>query len=96
MPGRPARIDQAVRLILEAKYRLGLFEDPYRYSNASREAAEIYRPAHLEAARDMARRSMVLKATSATTAITASASSRPGSVPGGRIASPGGPAVRLV
>jgi beta-glucosidase len=55
-----ARIDQAARLILEAKYRLGLFDDPYRYSDPEREAAEIYRPEHLEAARDMARRSMVL------------------------------------
>jgi beta-glucosidase len=57
---RQARLDQAVRLILEAKYRLGLFDDPYRYSDTQREAAEIYRPEHLEAARDMARRSMVL------------------------------------
>lgn len=55
-----SRIDEAVRSILEAKYRLGLFEDPYRYSDPEREAAEIYRPEHLEAARDMARRSMVL------------------------------------
>lgn len=57
---RPERLDEAVRLILEAKYRLGLFEDPYRYSDPQREAAGIYRPEHLEAARDMARRSMVL------------------------------------
>ncbi|HET6630666.1 MAG TPA: beta-glucosidase BglX [Woeseiaceae bacterium] len=55
-----ARIDEAVRLILEAKYRLGLFEDPYRYSDPEREAAVIYRPEYLAAARDMARRSMVL------------------------------------
>ena len=55
-----SRIDEAVRLILEAKYRLGLFDDPYRYSDSRREAAEIYRPEHLEAARDMARRSIVL------------------------------------
>lgn len=54
------RLDEAVRLILEAKYRLGLFDDPYRYSDPEREAAEVYRPEHLEAARDMARRSMVL------------------------------------
>src|SRR5690606_34378815 len=54
------RLDEAVRLILEAKYRLGLFDDPYRYSDPEREAAEVYRPEHLEAARDMARRAMVL------------------------------------
>ncbi len=53
-------IDRAVRVILDAKYRLGLFEDPYRYSDPEREAAVIYRPEFLDAARDMARRSMVL------------------------------------
>lgn len=57
---QPQRLDEAVRVILGAKYRLGLFEDPYRYSDTEREAAVIYRPKHLEAARDMARRSMVL------------------------------------
>ncbi|RHW18578.1 beta-glucosidase BglX [Sphingomonas gilva] len=56
----PARVDAAVRAILEMKYRLGLFEDPYRYSDEAREKREIYKPAHLEAARDMARKSMVL------------------------------------
>jgi beta-glucosidase len=53
-------IDQAVTRILEMKYRLGLFADPYRYSDEEREAAAIYATEHLEAARDMARRSMVL------------------------------------
>ncbi|WP_199792363.1 beta-glucosidase BglX [Allosphingosinicella vermicomposti] len=56
----PARIDEAVRDVLEMKYRLGLFEDPYRYSNEKREKAAIYNPKHLEAARDVARKSMVL------------------------------------
>ncbi|HEX5787565.1 MAG TPA: beta-glucosidase BglX [Woeseiaceae bacterium] len=55
-----AQVTDAARRILEMKYRLGLFEDPYRYSDAERQAREIYRPEHLEAARDMARRSMVL------------------------------------
>lgn len=53
-------IDAAVRRVLEMKYRLGLFEDPYRYSDPAREEAAIHRPEHLEAARDMARRSFVL------------------------------------
>jgi beta-glucosidase len=53
-------IDDAVRRVLEAKYRLGLFEDPYRYSDASREEEATYAPEHLEAARDMAQRSLVL------------------------------------
>jgi len=55
-----AQLDAAVRRILEMKYRLGLFEDPYRYSDPAREKATIYRPDFLEAARDVARKSMVL------------------------------------
>ena len=53
-------IDDAVRRILEMKYRLGLFVDPFRYSDEDREAAAIYKTEHLEAARDMARKSIVL------------------------------------
>ncbi|NVD45166.1 beta-glucosidase BglX [Qipengyuania atrilutea] len=55
-----ADIDQAVRRILEMKYRLGLFEDPYRYSDNARQDATLYKPEFLEAARDVARKSMVL------------------------------------
>ncbi len=54
------KIDAAVKAILEMKYRLGLFEDPYRYSNEAREKATVYRPEFLEAARDVARKSIVL------------------------------------
>jgi beta-glucosidase len=53
-------IDNAVRRILEMKYRLGLFADPFRYSDEDREAAAIYATEHLESARDMARKSIVL------------------------------------
>jgi beta-glucosidase len=53
-------VDSAVRRILEMKYRLGLFDDPYRYSDEKREAAAMYADEHLEAARDMARKSIVL------------------------------------
>lgn len=53
-------VDDAVRRILEMKHRLGLFDDPYRYADAEREAAATYAAEHLEAARDMARKSMVL------------------------------------
>jgi beta-glucosidase len=56
----PAQVETAARRILEMKYRLGLFDDPYRYSDNARQAAEIYKPEHLEATRDMARRSIVL------------------------------------
>ncbi|MCT2559592.1 beta-glucosidase BglX [Tsuneonella sp. YG55] len=55
-----AAIDRSVRRILEAKYRLGLFEDPYRYADEAREKATLYKPEYLEAARDVARKSMVL------------------------------------
>jgi beta-glucosidase len=53
-------VDQAVRRVLEAKYRLGLFTDPYRYSDSTRERARTLTPEHLAAARDMARKSIVL------------------------------------
>ncbi len=54
------RVDAAVKSILEMKYRLGLFEDPYRYANEEREKATIYKSEFLEAARDVARKSIVL------------------------------------
>ncbi len=53
-------IDQACRRVLEAKYRLGLFDDPYRYMNEERAKNEILSPANIKAAREMAARSMVL------------------------------------
>ena len=55
-----AQIDDAVRRILEMKYRLGLFEDPYRYSDKARQEQTIYKQAFMDEARDMARKSMVL------------------------------------
>lgn len=53
-------INDAVRRILKVKFMLGLFDDPYRYCNEAREKREIYAPAHLEAALDVAKKSMVL------------------------------------
>ena len=53
-------ITDAARRILEMKYRLGLFEDPYRYCDAKREKEVVMCQAHLDAARDVARKSMVL------------------------------------
>ena len=53
-------IDQMCRNILLAKYRLGLFEDPFRYEGAERFAKAIYRPENMEIARSLARESMVL------------------------------------
>jgi len=54
------QIDQAVRNILRLKFALGLFEDPYRYCDIEREKQLSGAPAHLEAAYDMACKSMVL------------------------------------
>ena len=55
-----AKIDQSVRKILEMKWRLGLFEDPYRYNDEARAQREILSVENLKAARDVARKSLVL------------------------------------
>lgn len=54
------QIDDACRRILEAKYKLGLFDDPYRYMDESRPAKEILTPETRKAAREIAARSFVL------------------------------------
>lgn len=54
------KIDMAVRPILEMKFLLGLFDDPYRYLNNEREKNTIMRPEFLEAAREAGRQSIVL------------------------------------
>jgi beta-glucosidase len=54
-----AAIDQACRRILEAKYKLGLFQDPYKYCNPAR-AGEIFTPENRRVARDIAAQSFVL------------------------------------
>ncbi len=53
-------IDDACRRILEAKYKLGLFEDPYRYCNDERAKTDIMSDANLQAAREIAERCFVL------------------------------------
>lgn len=55
-----AEIDRACRLVLEAKYKLGLFDDPYRYCNEQRAAIELFSTAHRKIARETAARSFVL------------------------------------
>lgn len=55
-----AEIDQACRRVLEAKYKLGLFSDPYQYLDAKRAASEVYTKEHLAFAREIAARSIVL------------------------------------
>lgn len=54
------QIDTAVRRILEAKYRLGLFDNPYKYINPERVATQIYTQANREAARRIAAETFVL------------------------------------
>ncbi len=53
-------IDDAVYRVLEAKYKLGLFQDPYRYCDTQRAASVNMRPEHLQVARETAQRSVVL------------------------------------
>ena len=54
------QIDIAVRRVLEAKYRLGLFENPYKYCDLNRAKAEIYSQQHRTIARNISSQSMVL------------------------------------
>ncbi|MEO7962636.1 MAG: glycoside hydrolase family 3 C-terminal domain-containing protein, partial [Gemmatimonadaceae bacterium] len=55
-----AKVDTAVRRILLAKYALGLFDDPYRYSDPSREKSTLLSAANRAASREMAREAIVL------------------------------------
>jgi len=55
-----ALIDDAVKRILRKKFELGLFEDPYKYSNSEREQAALNNPEHTKAAREIASKSIVL------------------------------------
>lgn len=54
------QINTACRRVLEAKYKLGLFDDPYRYVDDSRPEKEILTPENRRASRDAARKSFVL------------------------------------
>jgi beta-glucosidase len=53
-------IDNAVRLILNAKYNLGLFHDPYRYCDEKRAKTEIFTSSNRSEARKIAAQSLVL------------------------------------
>lgn len=53
-------IDQACRRVLEAKYKLGLFDDPYRYLSSKRAKKEIFTADNRKAAREIAAQSFVL------------------------------------
>ena len=55
-----ALVEDACRRILLAKFKLGLFDDPYRYIDEKREANTIYQPEFLAKAREIAAASLVL------------------------------------
>jgi len=54
------QIDDAVRRILRVKFELGLFDDPYRYCDESREKSVTGSKEIIDAALDMAKKSIVL------------------------------------
>lgn len=53
-------IDKACRRILEAKYKLGLFDDPYKYCDASRVKKDIFTAENRAVARKIATETFVL------------------------------------
>src|SRR5579871_2065342 len=55
-----AEIDNACRLVLEAKYKLGLFDNPYKYCDEKRAATEIFTDANRKTAREIAADCLVL------------------------------------
>lgn len=54
------QIDNAVRLILVAKFKLGLFDDPYRYTDTERAKNEVFTSENRKIAREIASQSIVL------------------------------------
>lgn len=55
-----ADVDQACRRVLEAKYKLGLFQNPYRFLNSKRAKTALYTPEHRVLAREIAAETFVL------------------------------------
>jgi len=53
-------IDRACRLVLEAKYKLGLFDNPYKYCDPERPEKDIYTTENRAIARKIATESFVL------------------------------------
>ncbi|MDR4946738.1 glycoside hydrolase family 3 N-terminal domain-containing protein [Neobacillus cucumis] len=52
-------LDEAVRRILRVKFNMGLFDNPYR-TNKEMEEQSLLAPEHLDIAREMAKRSIIL------------------------------------
>ena len=57
---KEATIDTAAKRVLIAKFKLGLFDDPYRYFTPGLDEDTWLTPAHRQHAREIARASMVL------------------------------------
>ncbi|WP_422004379.1 beta-glucosidase BglX [Roseivirga pacifica] len=57
---KEASLDEYVRQVLEMKYKLGLFEDPYRYLNKEREQKTLYSKELMDHALLAAKESIVL------------------------------------
>lgn len=55
-----AQIDQACRRILEAKYRLGLFKDPYKFCNEERSSKELFSTRNRSVSKEIADECQVL------------------------------------
>lgn len=55
-----ANVDDAVKRVLRLKFKLGLFDDPYKYCDENKEKSEVYTKEHLQIARDAAKKSIVL------------------------------------
>lgn len=53
-------VDDAVKRILRKKFELGLFDNPYRYSDAKHQLKELNNPENTKAAREVAAKSIVL------------------------------------
>lgn len=53
-------IDDAVKRILRLKFKLGLFDDPYKYCNEEREESQLFTKESQEIAREIAKKSIVL------------------------------------
>lgn len=53
-------VNAACRRILEAKYKLGLFKDPFLYCNEARLKTDIYSKAHRDTARKLTAQTFVL------------------------------------
>jgi len=55
-----SKVDESAGRILEWKFRLGLFEDPYKYSDPEREKATLLADSHVSASREAAAETMIL------------------------------------